>query len=180
STTLYATLSRLNQPHLNITTIEDPIEYQVPGINQSQVNSRTGLTFATGLRALVRQDPDIILVGEIRDRETAEVAVQAALTGHLVFSTLHTNTAAGAITRLTNMGVEPFLIASAVVGVVAQRLVRRVCAHCEGSYRPTPEVLEELGLDSEEHTLTLFKRGRGCRHCNGTGYRGRTAVHEVM
>jgi type IV pilus assembly protein PilB len=180
STTLYATLSRLNQPHLNITTIEDPIEYQLSGINQSQVNPRAGLTFPTGLRTLVRQDPDIILVGEIRDRETAEVAIQAALTGHLVFSTLHTNTAAGAIMRLTNMGIEPFLIASAVVGVVAQRLVRRVCSQCEEVYRPSVEILEELCLDPREHAALLFKRGRGCRHCSGTGYRGRTAVHEVL
>jgi type IV pilus assembly protein PilB len=180
STTLYATLSRLNEPHLNITTIEDPVEYQLPGINQTQVNPRAGLTFATGLRTLVRQDPDIILVGEIRDRETAEVAIQAALTGHLVFSTLHTNTAAGAIMRLTNMDVEPFLIASAVVGAVAQRLARRICSRCAESYRPSPEILEELRLHPDEHTGVRFKRGRGCRHCSGTGYRGRTAVHEVL
>src|SRR5205085_4565297 len=164
STTLYATLSRLNQPHLNIMAIEDPVEYQLPGINQTQVNARAGLTFASGLRTLVRQDPDIILVGEIRDRETAEVAIQAALTGHMVFSTLHTNTAAGAIMRLTNMDVEPFLIASAVVGVVAQRLVRRVCPRCEESYQPTPDLLRELRLDPEEHEGVRFKRGRGCRH----------------
>jgi type IV pilus assembly protein PilB len=175
STTLYATLS-----HLNITTIDDPVEYQRPGINQTQVNPRAGLTFATGLRTLVRQDPDIILVGEIRDRETAEVAIQAALTGHVVFSTLHTNTAAGAIMRLTNMDVEPFLIASAVVGVVAQRLARRVCPRCAESYQPGRELLEELRLDLEEHGTARFKRGRGCRHCGGAGYRGRTAVHEVL
>jgi type IV pilus assembly protein PilB len=180
STTLYATLSRLNQPHLNITTIEDPVEYQLPGISQTQANSRIGLTFAAGLRTLLRQDPDIILVGEIRDRETAEVAIQAALTGHLVFSTLHTNTAAGAIMRLTNMNVEPFLIASSVAGVVAQRLVRRVCSRCAEEYRPSREILEELHLDPNEHADVRFKRGQGCRHCGKTGYRGRTAVHEVL
>jgi type IV pilus assembly protein PilB len=180
STTLYATLSRINQPHLNITTIEDPVEYQLPGITQTQANAKIGLTFASGLRTLLRQDPDIILVGEIRDRETAEVAVQAALTGHLVFSTLHTNTAAGAITRLTNMDVEPFLISSAVAGVVAQRLVRRVCSRCEEEYQPTRDILVELGLDPAEHPAVRFKRGTGCRQCGNTGYRGRTAVHEVL
>jgi type IV pilus assembly protein PilB len=180
STTLYATLSRLNQPHLNISTIEDPVEYQLAGITQIQANPKIGLTFAAGLRTLLRQDPDIILVGEIRDRETAEVAIQAALTGHLVFSTLHTNTAAGALTRLTNMDVEPFLIASAVAGVVAQRLVRRVCTRCAEEYRPSPELLRELRLDPEQHANAVFKRGTGCRNCSGSGYRGRTAVHEVM
>lgn len=180
STTLYATLGRLNQPHLNIMAIEDPVEYQLPGINQTQVNARAGLTFATGLRTLVRQDPDIILVGEIRDRETAEVAIQAALTGHLVFSTLHTNTAAGAIMRLTNMDIEPFLIASAVVGVVAQRLVRRVCTRCAESYEPAPDVLRELRLEPAPYPGVRFQRGQGCRHCSGAGYCGRTAVHEVL
>lgn len=180
STTLYATLNRLNEPHRNITTIEDPVEYQLPGINQTQVNPRADVTFASGLRALVRQDPDIILVGEIRDRETAEVAIQAALTGHLVFSTLHTNSAAGALTRLVNMGVEPFLVSSAVTGVVAQRLLRRVCPRCEEGYRPEPELLRELRLEPGGAEPFFFKRGRGCRSCNGTGYQGRTAVYEIL
>jgi type IV pilus assembly protein PilB len=180
STTLYATLSRLNQPHLNISTIEDPVEYQLAGITQTQANPKIGLTFPAGLRTLLRQDPDIILVGEIRDRETAEVAIQAALTGHLVFSTLHTNTAAGALTRLTNMNVEPFLIASAVAGVVAQRLVRRICSRCAEEYRPSAELLRELHLDPEAYADVQFKRGTGCRNCSNSGYRGRTAVHEVL
>jgi type IV pilus assembly protein PilB len=180
STTLYATLNRLNHPNCNISTIEDPVEYRLAGINQTQVNPRAGITFATGLRTLLRQDPDIILVGEIRDRETVDAAVQAALTGHLVLATLHTTTAPGAVTRLINMGLEPFLIAASLTGVVAQRLARRVCPRCDEEYVPAPEVVAALGLEPDAAGQHRFRRGVGCRHCKGTGYRGRTAVYEVL
>ncbi len=178
STTLYAMLLHVKNPKKNIITIEDPVEYQVKGISQIQVNPKVGLTFAAGLRSILRQDPDIIMVGEIRDPETAEVAVQAALTGHLVLSTLHTNDAPSAVTRLKDMGIEPFLIASSLEGVIAQRLVRKVCEHCKESYEPTREELRELGLP--ENSNFVFYRGKGCEHCLGTGYRGRTGIFEVL
>lgn len=178
TSTLYTALKRLNTDEVNIVTVEDPIEYQVDGINQVQVNTTTGLTFASGLRAILRQDPNIIMVGEIRDGETAEIAVRAALTGHLVLSTLHTNDAVAAMTRLIDMGVEPFLVASSFVGVVGQRLVRRVCHECAQPFIPNAEearMLEVRGL-----TLTHLRQGAGCASCNRTGYRGRVAIQEVM
>jgi len=178
TTTLYAALSRLNGREKNIITIEDPIEYQLAGVGQIQVNPKINLTFAAGLRSILRQDPDIIMVGEIRDRETAEMAVQSALTGHMVFSTLHTNDAASALTRLVEMGIEPFLAASSVVGIVAQRLVRTICPHCREAYHPSPELLREAGLDLPEDTL--YYRGKGCDHCLGIGFRGRTGIYELL
>jgi type IV pilus assembly protein PilB len=182
STTLYSALNRINTPEKNIITIEDPVEYHLPGITQVAVNPKVGVTFASGLRTIVRQDPDVIMVGEIRDSETAEIAVQAALTGHLVFSTLHTNDAPGALVRLMNMGIEPFLIASSVIGVLGQRLVRVVCPACRELYEPMPEVLKALGLYSDEVRIDSlqFARGKGCSECHHTGYRGRTAIFEVM
>jgi general secretion pathway protein E len=180
TTTLYASLSRLNSREKNIITVEDPIEYQLPGVGQIQVNPKIDLTFAAGLRSILRQDPDIIMVGEIRDGETAEIAVQSALTGHMVFSTLHTNDAAGALTRLVEMGIEPFLAASSIVGIMAQRLVRRICPHCRESYRPTPEMLREMGLSGAVAKGAEFYRGGGCGECMGIGYRGRTAIYELL
>ena len=180
STTLQAGLSRINHPNINISTVEDPVEYMIPGVNHTQVDAKIGVTFASGLRTLVRQDPDIIMVGEIRDRETAEIAIQAALTGHLVLSTLHTNDAPGAISRLTNMGVEPFLIASALQCVVAQRLLRTVCAHCREDVPANSATLNVLGLPHTEGFMTMLARGRGCVKCNNRGMKGRTAVYEVM
>jgi len=178
STTLYAMLQKLKSPRKNIITIEDPVEYQIKGISQIQVNPKVGLTFASGLRSILRQDPDIIMVGEIRDKETAQIAVQAALTGHLVLSTLHTNDAPSAVTRLKDMEIEPFLISSSLEGVIAQRLVRKICPHCKVSYKPTPEELRELGLDpNKEYT---FYKGQGCEHCFGTGYKGRIGIFEVL
>jgi type II secretory ATPase GspE/PulE/Tfp pilus assembly ATPase PilB-like protein len=158
--------------------VEDPVEYQLKGVNQIPVKSKIGLTFATGLRHIVRQDPDVILVGEIRDLETADIAIQAALTGHLVFSTLHTNDAPGAITRLQDMGVESFLLSSVLEGVIAQRLVRRICRACREPDAPSPADLQALGVKVEGGT-TLF-RGRGCAECRGTGYRGRTGIYELF
>jgi type IV pilus assembly protein PilB len=183
STTLYSTLKVLNTPDKNITTIEDPVEYILPGVNQVQIKPEIGLDFASGLRAFLRQDPDIIMVGEIRDRETAEVAINAALTGHLVLSTLHTNDAPGAITRLVNMGIEPFLITSTVVMSIAQRLIRKICPNCKESYEVETKVAQRtLGLkeeDIKEEKITLY-RGKGCEKCYGVGYRGRTGVFELM
>ena len=179
TTTLYSALHTINTPDINIITIEDPIEYQIDGISQMQVNSRIGLSFADGLRTIVRQDPDVILVGEIRDRETAQIAIQSALTGHLVFSTLHTNDAASAVTRLIDMGVEPFLVASSVQAIIAQRLVRRICPDCREAYRPGPELLRLAGLP-EDAEGQVFYRGRGCPACLHTGYRGRIGVFELM
>ena len=178
STTLYASLQEIYSPQTNILTIEDPVEYQVPGIAQIGVRPNIGLTFAAGLRAFLRQDPDVIMVGEIRDHETAEIAIHAALTGHLVFSTLHTNDAAGAITRLLDMGVEPYLAASSVVGVVAQRLVRRVCPTCAEEDHPTAETLAAIGI--READTGSFRRGVGCDKCQGTGYKGRQGLYEVF
>ncbi|MCK5912723.1 MAG: type II/IV secretion system protein, partial [Desulfuromusa sp.] len=164
----------------HIITVEDPIEYQLPGVGQIQVNPKIDLTFAQGLRSILRQDPDVIMVGEIRDSETAKIAVQAALTGHLVFSTLHTNDSAGALARLVEMGVEPFLAASALVGVLAQRLVRTVCPHCRVSYQPDEQLLAELFAGTEIPKQATFYRGRGCSHCMDVGYLGRTGLYELL
>jgi len=180
STTLYASLQYLKTDTKNIVTVEDPIEYQVEGINQSQVHPRIDLTFARALRSILRQDPDIILVGEIRDLETAEMAFRAALTGHLVLSTLHTNDAPSAATRLVDMHVEPYLIASSVVGVLAQRLVRRICTRCREQTQPTDVEIEQLALTPEELANMSFFKGRGCEQCRNTGYYGRIAVYELM
>jgi len=179
TTTLYAILNRLNKPEVNIITIEDPVEYQMSGISQVQVNPGLGLTFASGLRAFLRQDPDIIMVGEIRDEETAHTAVHAALTGHLVLSTLHTNDAAGAVSRLASMGIEPFLMSSSMVGLIAQRLVRVLCERCREPYEPSDEVLQHLGLSRPETPLTFY-RPVGCAFCNHIGYKGRIGVFEIM
>jgi general secretion pathway protein E/type IV pilus assembly protein PilB len=177
STTLYASLHRIVSDEIKAITVEDPVEYHVPGVNQIQVNPKVGLDFAAGLRSILRHDPDVVMIGEIRDKETADTAVQASLTGHLVFSTLHTNDAAGATTRLLDMGVEPFLVASSVEGIMAQRLVRRVCTECVERYSPHPEDLPEGYelLPDEQHV-----RGRGCRTCRNTGYRGRLGVFELF
>ncbi|MFN8606610.1 MAG: ATPase, T2SS/T4P/T4SS family [Vulcanimicrobiota bacterium] len=180
STTLYSCLNKLNQGERNLTTVEDPVEYQIAGINQVQTNNKAGLNFATALRSFLRQDPDILMVGEIRDGETAKIAVEAALTGHLVLSTLHTNDACGAISRLTEMGVEPFLVSSALVGVLAQRLARQICPNCKESYRPLPDSLRKLGLTVYAENDINFYRGRGCEHCKTTGYRGRSGIHEIL
>lgn len=178
TTTLYATLNELNKNNVNIVTIEDPAEYKLLGINQVNVNLRAGLTFAKGLRSIVRQDPDIIMVGEIRDEETAAIALQAALTGHLVFSTLHTNTAIGAVSRLLDMGIPRYLLAAALRGVVGQRLVRKICPRCITTYKASAAEKELLGIDGRKNVL--LSRGTGCPHCNGTGYNGRIALHEVF
>jgi general secretion pathway protein E len=179
STTLSACLVKLNNPERNIMTVEDPIEYQIPGVNQIQVNTKIELTFARALRAFLRQNPDIIMVGEIRDKETAEIAINASLTGHLVLSTLHTNDAAGAATRLIDMGVEPFLVASSVLGIIAQRLIRKVCSKCRQPHVPTDFELQELGLQQLPPGATVFK-AQGCPACSQTGYSGRTVIHELM
>jgi type IV pilus assembly protein PilB len=181
STTLYATLNILNQEDKNIITVEDPVEYRLGGVNQMQVNTKAGLTFASALRSILRADPDIILIGEIRDKETAQIAVEAALTGHLVLSTLHTNDAPSAVSRLIEMGIEPFLVASAVDCVLAQRLARRLCEKCKEPYQPTIEALREnrVEIGDDEEIPKLYKPV-GCSHCAKTGYRGRMALHEVM
>ncbi len=175
TTTLYAGLARLNDSQRNIMTIEDPVEYNIDGINQTPVNMKADMTFAKGLRAILRQDPDVIMIGEIRDSETANIAVQASLTGHLVLSTLHTNTAVGAITRLRDMGVEPFLLASSLVGVLAQRLVRRLCSQCKTSHRADATECEWLGVRE-----AVIYQPKGCEHCQHTGYRGRMGLYELM
>jgi type IV pilus assembly protein PilB len=181
STTLYATLNVINRPEVNIVTTEDPVEYRLPGITQVQINSKAGLTFPTALRSILRQDPDVVLVGEMRDHETAHIGMEAALTGHLVLSTLHTNDAPSAVTRLTEMGIDPFLVASAVDCVLAQRLVRKLCSKCKEAYEPSPQELRSAGLPwSEEDALPTLYRPVGCPACASTGYRGRMAVHEVM
>ncbi len=180
TTTLYAALSTINHPEINIITIEDPIEYQMDGVGQIQVNPKIDLTFAAGLRSIVRQDPDVILIGEIRDRETAEIAIQSSLTGHLVFSTLHTNDAASAVTRLIDMGIEPFLVTSSVVAIIAQRLVRVLCPHCKEVYVPDEESLFNLGLDKSALKNNTFYRKKGCNLCMQTGFRGRTAIFEIL
>lgn len=186
STTLSACLKNINSPERNIITVEDPVEYQIAGVGQIAVNPKVGLTFASGLRAILRQDPDVVMVGEIRDRETAEIAINASLTGHLVLSTLHTNDAPGAITRLMDMGIEPFLVSSSVVGVLAQRLIRRMCPHCAEPMEITDEVLRAADLTVD--TLVQLNGGRppkvkkpkGCSECRFTGYKGRSAIHELM
>ncbi|MHB1326209.1 MAG: GspE/PulE family protein [Thermoleophilia bacterium] len=181
STTLYATLNVLNSKEKNIITVEDPVEYRLSGINQTQINPKAGLTFASGLRAILRSDPDIVMVGEIRDKETAQIAIEAALTGHLVLSTLHTNDAPGALTRLTEMGIEPFLTASAIECIMAQRLVRKLCTNCKEPYQPTDEALRQNGFPQEimGNNATLY-RSVGCPRCNKTGYKGRLGIYEVM
>ena len=178
TTTLYAALSHINAPDKNIITVEDPVEYQLLGIGQMQVNPKINLSFAAGLRSILRQDPDVIMIGEIRDRETAEIAIHASLTGHLVFSTLHTNDAASAATRLIDMGIEPFLVASSVVAVLAQRLLRRICPDCKRPYAPNEEELSRLDVATGS-TVTLY-RGAGCAACSQTGYRGRIGIFELM
>ena len=180
TTTLYSALTYLNKPDTKIITLEDPVEYELPVINQAQINVAQGFTFAKGLRAILRQDPDIILVGEIRDTETAQLAIRASLTGHLVFSTLHTNSAAGAIPRLLDMGVEPFLLSATLVSIVAQRLVRMVCAECSAQVQPPAEDLALLGLDPADIAAGSLRAGKGCPICHDSGYRGRMAVFEYM
>ena len=192
TTSLYASISEINRPDLNILTVEDPIEYQIVGIGQVAVNPKIDLTFASGLRAFLRQDPDVILVGEIRDQETADIAIQASLTGHLVLSTLHTNDAAGAVTRLVDMGVESFLVGSSLIGIMAQRLVRRVCAHCAVSYQPSVNELAQIGatisdggylapgMDRAASGPVFRSSEAGCDHCLGTGYRGRMGIYELL
>ncbi|MFN4013189.1 MAG: GspE/PulE family protein, partial [Aquificaceae bacterium] len=182
TTTLYAALMERNSPDVNIMTVEDPVEVSIPGLNQVQINEKIGVDFATVLRAFLRQDPDIILIGEIRDTETAEIGIKAALTGHLVFSTLHTNDAPSSITRLVDMGIEPFLVGSSVILIVAQRLVRKLCPRCKLVDDTPREALHRLGvLKSPDEDITIYKANpKGCDYCNGSGYKGRTAVHEIL
>jgi type IV pilus assembly protein PilB len=180
TTTLYSALDRLNQPETNIMTAEDPVEFNLRGINQVQIREGIGLTFAAALRSFLRQDPDVIMVGEIRDAETAEIAVKAALTGHLVLSTLHTNDAPSAVTRLLNMGIEPFLVASSVLAILAQRLLRRICVQCKTPVTVQPHALIDIGLTPEEAASITCYKGVGCEACSGTGYKGRIAIYEVM
>jgi type IV pilus assembly protein PilB len=180
TTTLYATLHKLNSPDVNVVTVEDPVEYELFGINQVQAHPEIGLTFAAGLRSILRQDPDIVMVGEMRDEETADIAIKAALTGHLVLSTVHANDAASVITRLLDMGMEPFLVASSLIAAAAQRLLRRICIHCKEPFQPPPEALEEIQYEMDNGGPPTFYKGRGCTKCNSTGYRGRLAVIEVM
>jgi general secretion pathway protein E len=180
STTLYACLNRINSAEKNVITIEDPIEYQLEGISQIQVATKKGMTFITALRHVLRQDPDVIMIGEVRDQETARMAIQSSLTGHLVFSTLHTNDSAGAVSRLLDLGVEPYLVSSSLIAVMAQRLVRRICPDCRRLYVPAPHELRELGLAIEQTAHTEFFEGAGCEKCFQTGYRGRTGIYELM
>ena len=180
TSTLYTTLAKINSPENKIITLEEPVEYQLSGVNQIQVNTKIGMTFSKGLRSIVRQDPDIILVGEIRDRETAEIAIQSALTGHLLFSTLHTNDAAGAVTRLLDMGVENFLLSSTLLGVLAQRLVRVICPRCKVRTRPETKLLRSMDVTPEEAERMQFFEGKGCEECRYTGFRGRTAIFEFL
>ena len=178
TTTLYTMIQELNTEEVNLVSLEDPVEYNIDGANQVQINEKTGMTFASGLRAILRQDPDIVAVGEIRDGETAEIAMRAAITGHLVLSTVHTFDAASTIDRLVDIGVEPYLIASGVRGIISQRLVRLVCPHCREEYAPDPEELDALGMRYDPGVK--FFRGTGCPMCFGTGYRGRTGVFEIL
>jgi len=177
TTTLYSALNEIKSEKKNIITLEDPVEYRLPFIQQSQVNPKIDFTFAKGLRSILRQDPDVIMVGEIRDKETAEIAVHAALTGHLVFSTLHTNDAIGAVVRLVNMGIEPFLIASSLLGVVAQRLIREICPECRQPYAVDKALLRKLGIDQQ---VTKFYKGAGCPACMSSGYKGRQGIYELF
>lgn len=178
STSLYAVLQELNNPNVNIVTVEDPVEYTIEGINQVSVNNKAGLTFASGLRSILRQDPDIVMIGEIRDNETAEISTKAAITGHLVLSTLHTNDAPSSIIRLCDMGIQPYLVATSIIGIMAQRLVRRICTKCDEEYEATDYEKEILNYDKEK-SLKLH-RGKGCAYCNGTGYKGRIGIYEIM
>ena len=178
TTTLYATLNHVITPEMNVMTVEDPVEYELEGVRQSQINVKAGLEYANALRSILRQDPDIILVGEIRDLETAKVSIQAALTGHLVFSTLHTNDAAGTLTRLVDMGIEPFLTASSVAAAIAQRLVRTICPRCKVAYKPEKDVLEKNGFDPKKDHQ--FYHGKGCKNCRNTGYKGRSGIFEIL
>ncbi|ODS33265.1 MAG: type IV fimbrial assembly protein [Candidatus Scalindua rubra] len=178
TTTLYASLNKINNPDVNIITVEDPVEYRLRYIRQTQINVKAGITFASAIRAILRQDPDIVMIGEMRDQETAEIAIQAAMTGHLVFSTLHTNDAPGAVSRLIDMGVEPFLIASSVIGIVAQRLVRGNCKHCTENYVPNEKLLRDIGL--QDKTGITFSKGKGCDYCRNTGYKGRVGLYEIL
>jgi type IV pilus assembly protein PilB len=177
TTTLYSMLKVINTPSKNIITLEEPVEHTIPGINQIQINPKAGLTYVTGIRSILRQDPNIIMVGEIRDPDTAGMVIRAALSGHLVFSTLHTNRAAGTVSRLLDMGVEPYLLASCLVGVISQTLVRKICPHCKVAYLPSQEEKECLGLVRHNST---FWRGKGCELCNYTGFKGRIAVGEII
>ncbi|MBF0502522.1 MAG: Flp pilus assembly complex ATPase component TadA [Candidatus Riflebacteria bacterium] len=179
TSTLYASLQKIKDPAINIVTIEDPVEYQLAGINQGQINPKAGFTFAGGLRSILRQDPDVIMVGEIRDYDTAEIAIRSALTGHLVFSTLHTNDSCGTITRLIDMGVEPFLIASSIIGCMAQRLVRLICEHCKQEFVPSPAVIKHSKLLYQAGKTKVY-RGQGCDQCNKTGYHGRSTITELL
>jgi type IV pilus assembly protein PilB len=182
TTTLYSLLKFIDRPEINLVTVEDPVEYQIEGVNQVAVRPEVKLTFARALRAILRQDPDVIMVGEIRDSETADIAIKAALTGHLVLSTLHTNTAVGAITRLVNMGIEPFLITSSVLLSASQRLVRRICTRCKESYEPSQELLRQLGITEKELKAHkgVFHRGKGCQACSKKGYAGRIVLMEAL
>ena len=181
TTTLYAALKHLNSPERKILTVEDPVEYNVDGVNQIQVKPQIDLTFANALRAIVRQDPDVIMIGEMRDKETAKIAVQSALTGHLVLSTVHTNDAAGSITRLLDMGVEDFLLTSTINAVLAQRLVRTLCRHCREPYQPVDDMIRRWKLDSlTGGERPMLYHAKGCEHCNGTGYSGRSAIIELL
>jgi len=180
STSLYAILNSINKPDINIITLEDPVEYRINNIRQVQLNRKAGMTFASGLRSILRQDPDVIMVGEIRDAETAAIAVQAAQTGHRVLSTVHTNDAAGAITRFIDMGIEPFLVSSVLLISFAQRLLRTVCPYCRESYMPQEKALAEFGISTEDAKNANFQRGKGCYQCKNTGYKGRTGLFEVL
>ncbi len=180
TSTLYSILSELNKPEVNIVTVEDPVEYQMTGVGQVQVKEKVGLTFAAALRSILRQDPDIVMIGETRDQETAQIAIQAALTGHFVLSTLHTNSAPATITRLIDMGIEPFLLSSTILGVMAQRLVRKLCPECKQTYNPPVEILKKLGIDSKKAAAMTFYKAVGCEECLSTGYRGRLAIFEIM
>jgi type IV pilus assembly protein PilB len=180
TTTLYSGLAELNKVTTNISTAEDPVEFNLPGINQAQMQDDIGFNFAASLRAFLRQDPDVIMVGEIRDYETAEIAIKASLTGHLVLSTLHTNDAAATINRLLNMGIEPFLVSSSINCIVAQRLARRICSECAQEVKVEPEVLVSIGIPAVEARRVTIKQGKGCSRCAGTGYKGRIALYEVM
>ncbi len=180
TTTAYTLLSLLNTAGKNLVTVEDPVEYHIKRINQVQVNPKVGVTFASALRHILRQDPDIVMIGEIRDKETAEIAIHAALTGHLVISTLHTNDAVGTISRLLDMGVEPFLVSSAITCIVGQRLVRRLCKNCAAPYDATPQMLHELGIRFPEGKTPKFFRGAGCPQCKGTGLKGRVGIYELL